>query len=116
MYPLGLVSKHGGSSSVATTITTTMTAAITAPTGSHTVSGRDGCGSRRRESDELRLSEHDESNRDGGDWHGAGEMRTAGAAQRRDVLKPTATKVVCCAIVVAFATMEIALASARGTG
>ncbi|ROW07665.1 hypothetical protein VMCG_03363 [Cytospora schulzeri] len=92
-----------------------------APEGFHAVPGCDndvetGC----RGSDEVRsengsdddLGEVDDVDGQGG----AGEMTEAApVVQKRAVLEPTATKVACCAMVVAFATVEIALASARDT-
>ena len=76
----------------------------------------EGC----RETDELR-SEHDpDDDADADTDERAGSehemLDTVPVVQKRAVLEPTATKVVCCAMVVAFATTEIALASkARGT-
>ena len=67
-----------------------------------------------RESDEVR-SEHD-SDVDGRVASETAEMLpTAPTAEKRAVLEPTATKVLCCAMIVAFVTMEIALTSARAT-
>lgn len=93
-------------------MTAAAAAAAAAPEGFRAVPGYEDVEPGCSESDALRMSGH------GPDEDGceAGEAPEAPPdVQKRAVLEPTATKVVCCAIVVAFATVEIALASARGT-